>query len=88
MKVSLRLGSKGGGGVRAQHSLYAAHSMMASPTATSLAMEFSLDLRVSIVGVEDTGTSFLPWIPVCSCSSTPATSLHRSEYRCCGQLYL
>lgn len=88
MKVSLLLGSKWGGGGPAQLSLYAAHSMTASPTATSLAMEFSLDLRVSIVGVEDTGTSFLTWIPVCSCSSTPATFRHRSEYRCCGQLYL
>lgn len=34
--------------------------MTASPTATSLAMEFSLDPRVSIVRVEDAGPLSFP----------------------------
>lgn len=44
---------------------------MVSPTATSLAMEYSLDPKVSRAGVKDVRTSFLPRIPVRSCSATP-----------------
>lgn len=47
MKVSGIWGSEGREGVRAQHSLCTAHSMMANPTATSPAMEYSLDPKVS-----------------------------------------
>jgi hypothetical protein len=65
-----------------------AHSTMASPTATSLAMEYSLDPKVSRVPVEEVRTSFPPQIPVRSRSATPGTFLRRSEYWCCGQLYL
>lgn len=69
-------------------SLSTAHSTMASPTATNLAMEYSLDPKVSRVGVEEVRTSFPPQIPVCSCSATPGTFLHRREHWCCGQLHL